>query len=516
MRATTNSKNSRRSSALVSTGLCFLASAAVMAAAVAYFYRSGTILFSGDAEAHLDIARRVIDSRTPGWFQLGTTWLPLPHLLMIPLVRHDWLWRTGLAGAIVSAASMSLAAAFLFAAVHRLFTNTAAAAAATAVLLLNPNTLYLGSIPMTEPVFLAALFALLYFTVRFSETRGWGALLGASLAAFAGTWTRYEAWLILPFAAVFILIRGGRRRWPAALIFCAIAGAGPVIWLLHNYLYYGDALYFYRGPYSALAIQGSVNYPGRGDWRTAVEYFFAAGKLVAGWPALLLGGAGIIAALARRALWPVLLLLLPPVFYVWSMHSAGTPIYVPTLWPHTFYNIRYAVALLPLVALGTAALIQAAPPPLGRPAAILALLAALSPFLIHATEHSIVWQEAEVNSRARRQWISQAVDFLRSSAGPDETYFTGFGDLTAIYRTLGIPLRDTLTGDNEVAWDEAVSRPDLFLHTDWALVKGGDIAQGVVDKARLHGPRYELTRRITVKGAPVIEIYLHTYENPVQ
>ena len=60
-----------------------------MAAAVAWFYRTGAILYYGDAEAHLNIARRIVDSRTPGWCQLGTTWLPLPHLLMIPLVRHD-------------------------------------------------------------------------------------------------------------------------------------------------------------------------------------------------------------------------------------------------------------------------------------------------------------------------------------------------------------------------------------------------------------------------------------------
>jgi hypothetical protein len=36
---------------------------------------------------------------------------------------------------------------------------------------------------------------------------------------------------------------------------------------------------------------------------------------------------------------------------------------------------------------------------------------------------------------------------------------------------------------------------------------GGDTVQGVIDKAWLHGPRYELARRFTVKGAPAIEIY---------
>jgi hypothetical protein len=519
-----NLKSSLRFSGAASTVLCFLVSAAVMATAVAYFFRSGSTLYAGDAEAHLDIARRIIDSRTPGWSQIGTTWLPLPHLLMIPLVRNDWMWRTGLAGAIVSGVSTSVAAAFFFASVQRLYLSVAAAGAAVAVFLLNPNTLYLGSVPMTEPVFFAACFALLYFTVRFRETQEWSALMGAGLAAVAASLTRYEAWFLMPFAAAYILVCGrGRRplrRWAAAILFCAMAGAAPALWLAHNRWYFGDPLYFYRGPYSALAIQGTSNYPGRGDWRTAAQYFFAAGKLVAGWPALLTGGAGVIVALFQRAFWPLIFLTLPPIFYIWSVHSSATPIFVPTLWPHTFYNTRYTLVLLPLIAVGCAALVQMAPSKFRSAAAIAIAAIALSPFLIYpffiqSAQHSVVWQEAEVNSRARRLWISEAAAYLRNAAGPNETFFTSFGELTAIYRTLGIPLHYTLTGDNDVEWAGAVARPGLFLHTDWAVVMGGDTVQGVIDKARLHGPHYELTHRVTVKGAPAIEIYRRMDENPV-
>jgi len=407
---------------------------------------------------------------------------------------------------------MSIAAAFLFASMHRIFLNTAAAGAAVAVFLLNPNTLYLGSVPMTEPVFFAACFALLYFTVRFGATQGWGTLIGAGIAAFAGALTRYEAWFLIPFAAAYVLISGGGRRWISVVTFCVIAGVAPALWLAHNRWYFGDPLYFYRGPYSALAIQGKSNYPGKGDWRVAAQYFFAAGKLVAGWPALLAGGGGVLLAAflnvaQRKTSWPIIFLSLPPIFYVWSIHSSGTPIYVPTLWPHSWYNTRYALAFLPLIALGCAALVRLATPRFEKFTAIAVVAVALSPFVFHPGDHAIVWQEADVNSRARRQWISEAAAFLRTSAGPHETFFTSFGELTAIYRTLGIPLHDTLTGDNDVEWDAAVARPDLFLHTDWAVAVGGDTVQGVVDKAGLRGPRYELSRRFTVRGAPAIEIY---------
>jgi hypothetical protein len=105
---------------------------------------------------------------------------------------------------------------------------------------------------------------------------------------------------------------------------------------------------------------------------------------------------------------------------------------------------------------------------------------------------------------------------LRASAGPHETFFTSFGDVTPIYRELAIPLSDTLSGDNDLEWAAAVARPDLFLHTDWAIVTGGDQAQSVLDKARLHGPRYELEQRVIVKGEPVMEIYRRIYEDPVR
>ncbi len=330
---------------------------------------------------------------------------------MLPLVRDNWLWTTGLAGGIVSGICMTIAAGFLFAAIRRLFTSTIAAAAAVAVFLLNPNTLYLGSIPMTEPAFFASLFALLYFTIRFRDTHGWGALAGAAIAALAGTLTRYEAWLLLPFIALYILVCGPRKRWLkrlfAAIVFCIVAGAGPALWLAHNRWYFSDPLYFYRGPWSALVIQGNSPYPGRGNWRVAFQYFSAAGVLVAGIPAIAAGVAGLLLTLARRTAWPLFLLALPPLFYVWSIHSSGTPVFVPTLWPNTFYNTRYAMAFLPLIALGVAAFSR-----FGNYAVIAVAAATFVPLLIHPAEPSITWRESEVNSRVRRQWTSRAAAYL--------------------------------------------------------------------------------------------------------
>jgi hypothetical protein len=517
MPASKSSAALRRSNGVVAALVCFALSSLTMAAAVWWFHQTGATLLSGDAEAHLNISRRIIDSRTPGWNQIGTTWLPLPHLLTVPFVRYDSLWTTGLAGAIPAALCMALAATFLFSAMSRIFASTAAGAAAAAVFLLNPNTLYLGAIPMTEPALFASVFALLYFTVRFADTQGWGAVFGAGIAASAGALTRYEAWFLLPFVALFFLFSGGSRRWVAFFLFCGIAAIGPLVWLAHNWWYFGDPLYFYRGPWSAKAIQGNKPYPGRGNWREAADYYLAAGVLLTKWPAIALAAAGsLVALLTRSARWPLLFLLLPPLFYVWSMHSSGTPIFVPHLYPHGYYNIRYGMAVLGLVALGAAAVGR-----YGKWPALAVVLLSLVPFALDWNTHPITWQEAEMNSRGRRAWIAQATNYLRRASGPRDTFFTSFNDMTAIYRTLGIHLRDTLTSDNYLQFIMAESRPDLLLWEDWAVVMGGDPVQSIVDRARLHGPDYELVRQIAVKNQPVIEIYrrkepLPVYENSVR
>src|SRR3981189_749835 len=70
-----------------------------------YYFQHGEILLYGDAIAHINIARRIFDSRTPGLLQLGTVWLPLPHLLMVPFLISAAMWRSGVGGSIPSMAA---------------------------------------------------------------------------------------------------------------------------------------------------------------------------------------------------------------------------------------------------------------------------------------------------------------------------------------------------------------------------------------------------------------------------
>ena len=84
------------------TALVAQLAACVSFVSFAYYFQHSGLLLYGDAVAHINIARRVFDSRTPGLLQLGTVWLPLPHLLMIPFLLFDSAWQSGIGGSIPS------------------------------------------------------------------------------------------------------------------------------------------------------------------------------------------------------------------------------------------------------------------------------------------------------------------------------------------------------------------------------------------------------------------------------
>jgi len=286
MRASKSSAASPRSS---------LAGVAVLLAAIGtgaawWCFARGYTLYYGDAEAHLNIARRILDSRTPGPEQIGTVWLPLPHLLLIPFVMRDAWWHSGLAGILPSVGCFVIAGMFLFSAARRIFMSSGAAFAVTLLYALNPNILYLQATPMTEPLLLASLAALLWATLLFRDSQSPWAVLIAAAASNAASLTRYEGWFLIPFVCLYFLAVANRK--PHAILFASLAVLGPLAWLAHNQYYYSNALEFYNGPYSAAAIQRQHPYPGDHDWFTSVRYYVGASRGVAGWPLLILGVAG--------------------------------------------------------------------------------------------------------------------------------------------------------------------------------------------------------------------------------
>ena len=182
-----------------------------VAAAVYYSAAAGLALAHYDARAHLVVARRILDSLTPGWQQVGAVWLPLPHLLNMLPVQIDALYRTGVSAIGISVISMTIAAWAMSDVIRRMTGSASGAIAAAMLLLLNPNVLYLQSTPMTEPLLFATIMLSISLTSAWaSSAAGWPTRAGLALAA--ACLTRYEGW---PVAAAIVgltvisLMRGG-------------------------------------------------------------------------------------------------------------------------------------------------------------------------------------------------------------------------------------------------------------------------------------------------------------------
>ena len=118
--------------------------------------------------AHLHIARRVFDSITPGFRQLGSVWLPLPHILLLPFVWNMGWWHSGLAGACLSIPSYVLGCAGIYR-LARMWLDMPAAVVVVAFYGLNPGLLYMATTAMTEPLFLAEMIWAVLLIVQYQR-----------------------------------------------------------------------------------------------------------------------------------------------------------------------------------------------------------------------------------------------------------------------------------------------------------------------------------------------------------
>jgi hypothetical protein len=501
-----------------------------------YFFQRGDVMLYGDAVAHINIARRVFDSKTPGLLQLGTVWLPLPHLLMIPFLISHEMWRSGIGGSIPSLAAYVLGVVGIFRLIRGSVSRTtqpdgsARAAAWTAALVYaaNPNLLYMQATAMGESVYLAFfIWAVTYFAEALRGDRK--ACVKCSLCLAAGCLTRYDGWLLSAAITTVVLVS---QFWPAVakllfprfpraavVKFALISAAAPALWFAYNGIVYRNPLEFENGPYSAKAIEGrsqtagNPGHPGSGNLFLAGMYFMKSAEINLAqndwleriW-ILIATGAAIVVALSGRLAqpgptlersWPLLFLLLPIPFYASSIAYAGVPLFIPPWWPFTHYNVRYGLELLPAFAAAIAILASFV---LRfnrwnfrrRLACLLAILA------FGIASYASIWratpaclEEAQSNMRTRNQLEAQLAHWFEQLP-PDSTLLMYLGDHVGALERAGIPLQRVINegnhrvwkqpADPEGLWERALAKPAQY--ADYVIAFDGDPVWQAVAKNR--------------------------------
>jgi hypothetical protein len=195
-------------------------------------------------------------------------------------------------------------------------------------------------------------------------------------------------------------------------------------------------------------------------------------------------------------------------FYLQSMHNGGTPIFVPNLWPHAYYNIRYGMAAFPLLCLGTGALLTLIPRRFAPLAALLAVAACSAPWILAPGPDAwAIWKESEVNSRHRRVWLAEASSYLKQHYRPGEGILLSFGDPTGVLQLAGIPLRESIHEGNHPMFRAAVNKPEYFLWTTWAVCQAGDEVSRGMQRAVARGLPYGKVREIRVGNTAPLELW---------
>lgn len=394
------------------------------------------LTYYGDAVSHLVAARKLFDwSENPGWNQIGTVWLPLPHFLLMFPSLIDALFFSGFAGLAVSLPSLAGTSILLYKIVTRLLASAHipsistsiipyAAIAAALLYATNPNFLYLGITAMTEAPFMLFFVASAYYLLRWYEEeeqqqqdrkstrQALKYLIISSIFVIAATLSRYEGWIlplfIIVFAPVLTAIRSTRqarklqrenetskapppaRNTIRPVLYTTLVSllslSGIVFWLVYNAVNYGDALEFANAEYYSAASQ-ALN-------RSFRENLFLQPYNVAsvyGLTAFVTFGPIILAAAAigyymhRRTAkgdgqpsgggrYLYIFLALPPIFTVSSMLIG---IGEMTFW----FNSRFIILLAPLLMLLVGFFLAKQPQKIANNRAFLAgLIAALFVF----------------------------------------------------------------------------------------------------------------------------------------
>ncbi len=449
--------------------LAAFACALGIAAAFVYF-RAELTLSHYDTKGHLVVARRIIDSLTPGWGQIGAVWLPLPHVLNALPVQVDALYRTGLSAVAISILSFTLAAYAMAKLVLLATGSRAGAAVAVAVFATNPNLLYLQATPMTEPLLIAltmwSVLRLYEWVVR-GEPRP---PAGAGWVLAAACLTRYEAWPVTAVALVATSWAWWRRGLPAR------EAVGRVLRL---------ATY----PAAAIALFLVQSRATVGEWFVSSGFFVPDPRLAGKplqtlvslwWGTWHLSGIGIvlvallaltwttIAALVRRERAPWLLPL--------ALVGAGALPYAAFLDGHPF-RIRYMV---PLVA--AAAVYAGIGVGLARRAWWIVATVLVLSMVIEAPpfdQRAAMVEEAQWDrpASAARQQVTHCL----VAAWDHDTIMASMGSLAHYMQELsreGFRLSDFLHEGNGDIWLAALNEGPAA-HANWVLVEeqaeGGDL-----------------------------------------
>ena len=352
----------------------------VSAAFILYSLDRFSLLYYADSVSHLVRSREFVDAINPGLFeQLGTAWLPMPHLLLLPFTLIEPLFRTGFAGAALNVPCLAFTAFFLFKIIKNHLNVGYVGIIGALLFVTNPNILYMAITPMTEASFMLFFVGAAYFFMRWmsgpkkylslnptnegsQKSHVIFNLTMCSIFISLATLCRYEGWILPLFFVSFVAMTTIRKQRYyhskkyklGIILISALSFSGIALWLIWNTYAYNDPLEFTNAPYFSAAAQ-ALERANRAflylqPWNVASLYGITAFAIYG--PVLL--AAAVIGYLFHRYLGKseerkkrrnlYIFLALPPIFTMISLLIG-----IGEMNQREWFNSRFVILVAPLI-----------------------------------------------------------------------------------------------------------------------------------------------------------------------
>lgn len=445
------------------------------------YYDNGLGLSYNDARSHLDIGRRVVEGLKPGLAQLGSVWLPLPHILMIPTIWSDFMWHSGLSGALQSMASFVATGLLVYLFLKKIGVGILGRIVGVLIFALNLNVLYLQSTAMTELLLIATMTAGVYYLMIWSKDENILSLIKSAFFVMLASLVRYEGWFLFLFAGLLIIIevlrkKGYKTTEGTVILFSTLAGFGIALWFLWNLLIFKDPLYFIFGPYAAATQQKQLleagNLATKGNLFFSIKVYLYA--LIYNSNAFI----SILALVGAVVFWfdkkintsikiASIALFAPLIFNILALYLGQSVLFIQGLSGNTWFNVRYGIMMMPSIAIFVGFLVHKS----DQLKYVLIGLMAFVLFFSFANFDAVTIDDARVGSSQKN--VSEVSGWLNTNAKDKDGFvLISAASHDAIIFSSGLPMKKFIHEGTGAYWESATTAPDRWAR--WIVMRTHD------------------------------------------
>lgn len=448
-----------------------------------YYLSNGLGVAYNDARSHLDIGRRVVENLQPGFAQLGSVWLPLPHLLETLTIWNNFMWHSGLAGALQSMISYVATGILTYLILKAIGANMLGRITGVIVFALNMNILYMQSTAMTELLLLGTMTAGVYELIQWHKDDQTIRLIKSSFWIMLSTMIRYDGWFLLFFAAILIVIQAYRKHGLKTaegvfVLFTTMAGFGILLWIFWNWIIFKDPLYFITGPYAAATQQQQLAQAGvlatKHNWFFSLESYILAVFYNAGIFQVILATVGMVVfwfdkKVSSNLRVAAIVLLAPFFFNVLALYLGQSVIFIQGLNGNSWFNVRYGLMMIPSIAVFVGYLVSRAK----SIRYVLLFLVLFVSFFAFTNRDAVTIDDAVFGASGKN--VSQVSGWLNTNAGDKPGFILiSVASHDAIIFSSGLQMSKYIHEGDSQYWTLATTHPAHWAR--WIVMRTNDLS----------------------------------------